>query len=124
MIEADAIAALTNIGEVAATYTGMWLSVTFGYLTVAYFLGKSLSRFQCLAISAIYAVFAVIFAAVTIGFVDSFWLLRAREKTIIDEAWIFSSLPRYLEEGTAFVPLAATLVSLYFMYNVRQREKN
>ena len=123
MTEADTIAALTNIGEVAATYTGMWLSVTFGYLTVAYFLGKSLSRFQCLAISAIYAVFAVIFAAVTIGFVDSFWLLRAREKTIIDEAWIFSSLPGYLE-GTAFVLLAATLVSLYFMYNVRQREKN
>ena len=123
MTEADAIAALTNIGEVAATYTGMWLSVTFGYLTVAYFLGKSLSRFQCLAISAIYAVFAVIFAAVTIGFVDSFWLLRAREKTIIDEAWIFSSVPGYLE-GTAFVLLAATLVSLYFMYNVRQAEKN
>ena len=123
MIEADAIAALTNIGEVAATYTGMWLSVTFGYLTVAYFLGKSLSRFQCLAISALYVVFAVIFASVTIGFVDSFWLLRAREKTIIDEAWIFSSLPGYLE-GTAFVLLAATLVSLYFMYNVRQREKN
>ncbi len=123
MTEADAIAALTNIGEVAATYTGMWLSVTFGYLTVAYFLGKSLSRFQCLAISAIYAVFADIFAAVTIGFVDSFWLLRAREKTIIDEAWIFSSVPGYLE-GTAFVLLAATLVSLYFMYNVRQAEKN
>ena len=123
MVEADAIAALTNIGEVAATYTGMWLSVTFGYLTVAYFLGKSLSRFQCLAISALYVVFAVIFASVTIGFVDSFWLLRAREKTIIDEAWIFSSLPGYLE-GTAFVLLAATLVSLYFMYNVRQREKN
>ena len=123
MVEADAIAALTNIGEVAATYTGMWLSVTFAYLTVAYFLGKSLSRFQCLAISALYAVFAVIFASVTIGFVDSFWLLRAREKTIIDEAWIFSSLPGYLE-GTAFVLLAATLVSLYFMYNVRQAEKN
>ncbi len=121
MVEADAIAALTNIGEVAATYTGMWLSVTFGYLTVAYFLGKSLSRFQCLAISALYVVFAVIFASVTIGFVDSFWLLRAREKTIIDEAWIFSSLPGYLE-GTAFVLLAATLLSLYFMYNIRSTQ--
>ena len=67
MTEADAIGALTNIGEVAATYTGMWLSVTFGYLTVAYFLGKSLSRFQCLAISTLYVVFAIIFAAVAVG---------------------------------------------------------
>ena len=123
MIEADAIAALTNIGEVAATYTTMWLSVTFGYLTVAYFLGKSLSRFQCLAVSGLYVVFAAIFAAVAVGFVDSFWLLRAREKTIIDEAWIFSGVAGYLE-GTAFVLLAATLISLYFMYNVRQHQKN
>ncbi len=123
MTEADTIAALTNIGEVTATYAGMWVSVTFGYLTVAYFLGKSLSRFQCLTISTLYGVLAAIFVSVTVGYVDSWFVIQAREKTIFDEVWIFNNVPGYIE-GTAFVLVAATLVSLYFMYNVRNADKS
>ena len=39
--EARAITALTDIADVAATMTTVWISFTFAYLTVAYFLGRS-----------------------------------------------------------------------------------
>ena len=118
MNEVDAIESLTNIGEIAATYGTLWVSITFGYLTVAYFLGTALSRFQCLAISTLYVVFAAIFAATTLGYVDSWLQLQSRENTVFDNVWLFNEIPFYFE-STALVLVGSTILSLYFMYNVR-----
>jgi len=122
MTEAEAIESLTNIGEIAATYAGLWVSITFGYLTVAYFLGASLSRFQCWVISTLYAVFAVLFSSTTLGYVDSWLRLRRRESTVFDDVWLFSEIPYYFEFA-GFILVASTIVSLYFMYNVRSKRE-
>ena len=122
MTEAEAIEALTNIGEVAATYAGLWLSSTFAYLSVCYFVGKSLTTFECLLVSVLYGSSALMFAAAGIGYANSWFLLRAREETILDSIWLFNGMENYMA-GAAVVFFGGTLVSLYFMYNVRHRKR-
>ena len=51
--DAQALDSLTYIGEVAGSYLAMYISITFAYLTAAYFIGGALSRFQCGVISAL-----------------------------------------------------------------------
>ena len=58
MSESDAIEALSEISLNATTYVSIFISVTFAYLTVAYLVGKQLTRFQCLAVSALYFLIA------------------------------------------------------------------
>ncbi len=61
-----------------------------------------------------------LFASTAAGYAQSWVLLRARERTILDEAWAFTEIPFYVEGGTIFV-CGGMLASFYFMYNVRQQ---
>ena len=122
MTEPEAITALTEIAALALAHIGAWLSLTFAYLTVAYFAGRSLSKFQCWTVSILYGVMGFLFASPVIGYVDGWLLLYARESTIFDEVSAFSAVPFYVE-GWTFFTYGGVLVSLYFMYNVRHTEK-
>lgn len=122
MTEPDAIAALTDLGELITSCVGVWISVTFGYLTVAYFLGAALTRSQCTGISILYVALATMFAATSVGYVDGWVQLHERESTVLDQVWVFSHVEGYVE-GLAFVFISGTLISLYFMYDVRKRNK-
>jgi high-affinity Fe2+/Pb2+ permease len=118
MTEAEAIAALIDLAEVTTSQTGVWCSLTFGYLTVAYFVGKALSRFQCLTISIIYTVIAFFFVATVMHHSQAWILLLGREHTIYDEIWLSPGF-NHLGGSIALFLSVGTLVSLYFMYNVR-----
>lgn len=122
MTEAEAIGALVDIDELAATYGSLWLSVTFGYLTVAYFLGKALSRFQCLMISVLYIVSALNYVGSVVGQTQAWELLVERERTIYDGVWLATGFSGWADGGALFY-LAGTIIALYFMYNVRNSEK-
>jgi hypothetical protein len=119
--EAEAIESLTNIGEVAATYGGLWLSSTFAYLTVCYLVGKTLTKFECFLISGLYGTSALMFAGASIGYSNTWFLLRAREETIMDGVWLFNGMENYIA-GSAVVLFGGTIISLYFMYNIRNRK--
>jgi len=119
MSEGEVIAALTDIGETFSTFTGLWVSVTFAYLTVAYLVGKALSRFQCLAISALYVVSSVLFGTSAQGYADGWVRLHLRETSVFDEVFVFNNVTFYAEAGAVFFGLG-TLLSLYFMYDVRK----
>ena len=123
MTEEATIAALTDLGELALTFMGMWFSLTFAYLTVAYLVGRTLSPFQCSAISALYVVGSAIFGASGIGYSDAWLQLRERESSIIDNVWVFTKLQGYLE-GAIIIVVAGTVVSLYFMYDTRRGREN
>ncbi len=120
MNEGEAIEALANIGELASIFFTLWLSVTFGYLTVAYFLGAALSRFQCWSISVLYSLVALMTGGTAYAYVDGWMQLREREVTILDNVWIFANVDGYLE-GTALLLTTASMASLYFMYDVRKK---
>jgi hypothetical protein len=120
MTESEVIESLSELSINASTYMTIFISVTFAYLMVAYFVGRSLSRFQCFAVSALYMLFAAITGASTISWSEAFQLLGARERSIMDEVWLFENASWVIW----LVPLFSMVVftSLYFMYDVR-REK-
>ena len=120
MNEAESIAALTNIGEAFSAFTGLWVSVTFAYLTVSYLVGKALSRFQTIAISTIYFVSALVFGASAHGYGHSWVLLNEREQTILKEAYVFADAGFFTSSIAVFL-LGGTALSLYFMYDIRKR---
>ena len=96
------------------------MSVTFAYLTVAYLVGKSMSRFQCVAISALYLMSAAIFGTSAQGYGESWHRLNTRDATILREAIVFSDSGFYpLLIASFFV--GGTALSIYFMYDVRKR---
>ena len=99
----------------------LWLSSTFAYLTVSYLVRKALSTFQCLLVSRLYGVMALMFAGAAVGYTNSWFLLKARENTILDDVLLFQGMENYIS-GAAVVFFGGTLVSLYFMYNVRHRK--
>ena len=121
MTEAEVIGSLMAISDPAATYANVWMSITFGYLTVAYFLGQALSRFQCLAISSLYTVIAFLAASSCYGLTQSWFVLLDRDTSLLSDVWIFGHGGR--EQGMGLFFLAATILALYFMYNIRQTEK-
>ena len=90
MTEAEVIASSMAISDQAAGYLNVWISLTFGYLTVSYFVGAALSRFQCLSISGLYVVVAFLAASSCYGFAQSWFALLDREKSLLDDIWIFS----------------------------------
>ena len=119
MTEAETISTLTEIAGVAWAFQGSWISVTFAYLTVAYFLGTRLSRFQCLVISTLYVYGAFFFAGTAWTWQKAFEVLQAREKTIVDDV-ISIDVP-WPDIGL-FLYVSGTLIGLYFMYRVRSDE--
>ncbi|GEM_PF-2016160 len=119
MNETDTISALTDIGTMVATWASLWVSLTFAFLTVSYFMGEALSRFQCLAISILYVTSAGLFGVGAIAYSQSWTLLRRRETTIFDDVWLMNNVDGWIGVMSFWV-ISGTLVSLYFMYNVRK----
>ncbi|MGR8946692.1 MAG: hypothetical protein ACU84Q_01505 [Gammaproteobacteria bacterium] len=119
MTATETIATLNDISEVIGMFVSMWVSVTFAYLTVAYFVGAALSRFQCLVISGLYTLTAVYFASAGIAHVQAWHLVRESGPTLYDQIALMQSQTAWAWGITLF-HVGGTLVSLYFMYNVRQ----
>ena len=122
MTEAETIASLNDIAVVAGSFVSMWVSFTFAYLTVAYFLGKVLSRFQCLMISAIYGVTAAYFGCAAFVYVQAWHVVRLSRDTLYNNIWLMTFESAWVW-GVAVFLVAGTTVSLYFMYDVRRRSR-
>lgn len=117
MNEADAIGALGDIAENAATYVSMWISVTFAYMTAAYIVGRKMSPFQCWVISVLYFVTAFFVGSAALVHTQAWLRYNESQNTIYTNLW----LPPY-EGGVAIFLTGGTLVALYFMYNIRTSE--
>ena len=123
MTEAEMRAAtmLVEVGDIAVTFMGAWVSLTFAYLTAAYFVGRALSRFQCWTISIFYVVMAAVFAMSAVGYVKTWRALYLLEPVIFGRVWEFG-FP-WWGELSGFFFYGGIFVSLYFMYNIRQTDK-
>ena len=119
MSESEAVSTIAELADVTATYGGLWISITFAYLTVAYFIGKQLSRFQCILVTSLYFVTACLFGGAAMGHSHAFFLSLEESETIYRHVWIFSgNSDIWLTTGGIFLA-GGTLVSLYFMYDIR-----
>ena len=121
MTEAEATTMLVEIGEIAVTFMGAWVSLTFAYLTAAYFVGPALTKFQCWVISTFYTVMAIIFAMSSVGYARAWGELVISEPNILLGVWEFG-FPDW-GEAASFFFYGGIPVSLYFMYNIRSRVK-
>ncbi|MFT4563540.1 MAG: hypothetical protein ACI9BW_003296 [Gammaproteobacteria bacterium] len=121
-INPDALSALTDVANVTATYGSLWLSITFAYLTVAYLIGTKMSRFQYLAVSALYTASAAIFGGAALAHAHAFFLTLEIANTIYDQVWLFSGNSDLWFTCSSFFLIGGTVVALYFMYNVRISE--
>ena len=123
MTEAEALEGITNVANIVATFTGLWLSVTFAYLTVAYLVGSRMTRFQCYAITVLYGCVATLFSVGTIAHGKAFFIVLANSSTAYSQIPLFADAEKpWLVVIGAFFALATGL-SFYFMYDVRKRAK-
>ena len=122
MNESDTIEALSEISINATTYVSIFISVTFAYLTVAYIVGKQLSRFQCNAVSVLYFLIAGMAGAASLGWTMAWQTFREREASVFDELWIFNSVDWML--GMVPFIFFVMALSFYFMYDIRRNSAN
>lgn len=94
----------------------MFITVTFAYLVVAYFVGAQLSRLQVLIGSVLYLTAGASFWLGTITHSASFEALAHEYQDLIpSRLWLFP-----WSESTTVLFSGGILASLYFMWDVRQ----
>jgi len=118
MTESEALEVLSNFGDNAATYLAMFITITFAYLMVAYFVGRALTRFQCIAISVLYIVSSLVTGTTTVGWANAWLILKSQQKTMLEQVWVFSKPGIF--PALISVLIGVALLSLYFMYDVRR----
>ena len=123
MTEVEATSTLVSIADLLATYLGLWVTSTFAYLTAAYFLGEKLTRFQSVVISGLYIAASLSFALAALGHTEAFILLEERELTVYRDVRTAKILDLYYP-GFAFLFSSGTLISLYFMWDLRRRAED
>ena len=118
MTEVEATTALASVGDTMCSFTGLWVSVTFAYLTVAYFVGRDLSRFQNMAVSGLYGVSALLFSLGALVHAEAWLEIAVNSQTVYKT---ISTSPLYSFVMPTFVLILGVgiSVSFYFMYNVR-----
>ena len=122
MTEAEAMAALAGLGDQIYAGVDTWLALTFGYLTLAYFVGAKLSRFQCLAVSFLYGIGASLYAVALPIHTHAWTILVNQFPTVYDGTWIKEPGLSWVV-GSAVFYCAGTILALYFMYNVRTSDQ-
>jgi hypothetical protein len=120
MTEVEALNSLTEMAEASLSFITVWISVTLAYLTASYLVGKALSRFQYLAVTALYVAITFVMTMASVTWIKAWEALHMREPTILREVVISN----YAFANTIIgVFIFGTALSLYFMYNVRRSKE-
>ena len=120
MTEAETIASLASIADTIASYIGLWVTTTFAYLTVAYFVGKNLTRFQTGAVTGLYLVSSSLFAIAAIANAEAWFTISTSTDTAYSSIFLAGALTFWVP-GMWLIIITSMGVSLYFMYDVRAR---
>ena len=120
MSEAETLELIAIFSANSWNYFAIYLSITFAYLAVAYFVGANLNRFQVNAISGLFIVSAsgATIAAFT---TTSTWIALIKSRpTLMDDIAIYSA--GIWDYYIAAPMVVGIFVSLYFMYEIRARK--
>ena len=122
MTEAEATSTLATIGDTMCAFIGLWVSATFAYLSVAYFVGRDLTRFQNIAVTGLYGVSATLFAFGAAVHAEAWLDIAIHGGTIYGSISTALFYPYFMPAFTLIL-VAGISISFYFMYNVRHTEK-
>lgn len=120
MTESEAMEVVAIYTDVAITCFSIYLTLTFAYLTVAFFAGIKLTAFQTMAVSGLY-----IFGSVSALMCQ--YILIHGWGSVIEYAVPLHSVPLW---DASFwitymwtIELSGILLGLYFMWSVRHPRK-
>jgi hypothetical protein len=120
MTEAEILELVAMYAEGAMTAYSIYLTITFAYMTVAYFVGDKLSHFQVAAASGLYLVGSLTGLLSAYVHVHAWSTLKSEFpgglSALDSSIWWNGEFWKVLIAASLFFGI---LVSLYFMYNVR-----
>lgn len=108
-------AVLDSLGMIIDRFT----TLLFGYIVVAYFVGKNLTRVQVTILTALYLVWQVRLMAIALTMLDRMERISVEMSKLDAEA---PGMPDSSIVVLAIITIACTLASVYFMWNVRHRK--
>ena len=118
MSEAEAIEAMSDIAINVSTFFSIFVSLTFAYLTVAYLVGRELTRFQLFIINYLYVLCTTLMGASLVTWNNAWLELYHRETTVLSDSWWIEVINWRVG---AYVMLGSILVaSVYFMHDIRR----
>ena len=121
MTEAEILELVVMYTEGAMTSYSIYLTITFAYMTVAYFVGDKLSHFQVVAASGLYLVGSLTGLLSAYVHVHTWSTLKSEfpggVSALDSSLWWNGELWKVLITTSLVIGI---LVSLYFMYNVRR----
>jgi len=122
MSEFEAIEAVTALLENGMTSFTVYFSFTFAYLTASYLVAAALTKFQAIALSALYVVSAESTGVAVYGCQQAIEdIQNTYPSAVIDSMLIWDM--RYWHAYILFLFIAVIILSLYFMYNRRRQVK-
>ena len=124
MTEAETMELVAIYTAGAMTAYSIYITITFGYMTVAYFVGDKLSTFQVVAASGLYLVASITGVITAYIHVHTWSTLKAEFtgglSALDSSIWWNGEAWKVLIVASL---LFGVLISLYFMYNVRHTAK-
>jgi len=117
MTEAEVIESLNLHAANSMDAYAIFVTFTFGYLTVAFFAGNRLSMTQVLIVSMLYVASALVFSIVSLLHLESLEVLVSNYPEFAHSIWW-----RFPWSTTCyFLNIGGILASLYFMFEIRRR---
>ena len=120
MSEAEALEFIMMACSNAIASFALYITFTTGYLTVAYFVGSVLSRFQALCASGLFAIASGAIGLSCIVQCNAFESAMATYPTLLNALPLWTAFSWQL--AMSIVIGIGILMSLYFMYSIRAGE--
>lgn len=118
MTEAEVLDLVVGFGANATNGFALYISFTFAFLTICYFIGSKLTRSQAIIISAIYVLGAAGPAASAYSHMVAIAELQSQHPTMLDGLFGWDQELWMIWEPT--MAAIGVLLSLYFLYDVRK----
>lgn len=120
MSEPEALELIAIYAANAINSFTVFISLTFACLTVAYFVGRVLSRFQTIAVSGLYLASSITVATSCVISTQAWGALIAKQATVLDSLVLYRG--GFWDIYVAVLMAAILAVSIYFMVDVCHRE--
>jgi hypothetical protein len=119
--EAEIFELMFIAGSTALTALGLFLTFTFAYLTVAYFVGSRLSKTEVLIVSGVYLIANLMVVSVAMANISAMgsFQLEIENSDVYQRILFFMDADIYLVLAP-IVFLLGTLVCFFFMWGVRR----
>ena len=120
MTEAELLEVVALYNVNAASYMAIFLTVTFAYLTAAYFQGSKLSSFQVAMVSGLYVLWSGVLAVGVYENTLAWENMVASQPTILNTSSLYGS--GIFHFVAILIHTGSIGISLYFMYDVRKKK--